>query len=70
MLEVSGLVGLRQSIDAGEYPGALVAPVRHQVSCMMMMSVTLNPERVACNLIVASSVELIEVLTGPKIMAK
>ena len=36
VVEVSGLVGLRPGIDAGEYPGALVALVRHQVSCMMM----------------------------------
>ena len=36
VLEVGGLVGVRQGIDAGEYPGALVAPVRHQLSCVMM----------------------------------
>ena len=33
---VSGLIGVGQSIDAGECPGALVASVRHQVSCVMM----------------------------------
>ena len=36
MLIVSGLIGVGQSIDAGECPRALIASVTHQVSCMMM----------------------------------
>ena len=36
VLVVSGLIGVGQSIDAGERPGARIASVRHQVTCMMV----------------------------------
>ena len=37
MLEVSGLISVRDGINACEYPRALVAAVGHQVTCVVMV---------------------------------
>ena len=37
VLQVSGLIRVRDGIDASEYPGALVAAVGHQVTRVMMV---------------------------------
>ena len=44
VLEVSGLIRVRDGINASEYPGALVAAVGHQVTCVVMVGCDVESE--------------------------